>query len=105
MSSQEASAIAAELLPHVAKLACALVGRSTSRAADLQGGDAIRGSLTTADLSRLVQQGTIRTLRALETVAMALVVASSSVSQSSSRQNSRSRVPDFLPPILTDCVS
>jgi len=102
MPRQEASAIAAELLPRIAKLARASwledpqVARQICRE-EMQ----IAGSLATADVSsRLIQDGTIRTLHALEGVADALVLASSSVSQSSSRQSSRPQVPDFLPPML-----
>jgi uncharacterized membrane protein YccC len=109
MPRQEANAIAAELLPRIAKLARASwledpqVARQICRE-EMQ----IAGSLATADVSsRLIQDGTIRTLHALEGVADALVLAassvsqsSSSVSQSSSQHSSRSQVPDFLPPIL-----
>ncbi|HEX9404791.1 MAG TPA: FUSC family protein [Steroidobacteraceae bacterium] len=102
MPRQEASAIAAELLPRIAKLARASwledpqVARQICRE-EMQ----VAGSLATADVSsRLIQDGTIRTLHALEGVADALVLASSSVSQSSSRQSSRPQVPDFLPPML-----
>ncbi len=102
MPRQEASAIAAELLPRIAKLARASwledpqVTRQICRE-EMQ----VAGSLATADVSsRLIQDGTIRTLHALEGVADALVLASSSVSQSSSRQSSRPQVPDFLPPML-----
>jgi uncharacterized membrane protein YccC len=102
MPHQEANAIAAELLPRIAKLA---------RASWLEDPQGVRqicreetqvaGGLATADVSsRLIQEGTIRTLRALEGVADALVLASISVSRSSSQQSSRSQVPDFLPPIL-----
>jgi len=102
MPRQEANAIAAELLPRIAKLARASwledpqVARQICRE-EMQ----VAGSLATADVSsRLIQDGTIRTLHALEGVADALVLASSSVSQSSSRQSSRPQVPDFLPPML-----
>ena len=102
MPRQEASAIAAELLPRIAKLARASwledpqVARQICRE-EMQ----VAGSPATADVSsRLIQDGTIRTLHALEGVADALVLASSSVSQSSSRQSSRPQVPDFLPPML-----
>jgi uncharacterized membrane protein YccC len=102
MPRQEASAIAAELLPRIEKLA---------RASWLEDPQGVRqicreemqiaGSLATADVSsRLIQEGTMRTLHALEGVADALVLASGSVSRSSSQQSSRSQVPDFLPPIL-----
>jgi uncharacterized membrane protein YccC len=102
MPRQEANAIAAELLPRIAKLAYSSwledpqVVRQICRE-EWQ----IAGSLATADVSsRLVQEGTMRTLHALEGVADALVLASSSVSQSSSQQSSRPQVPDFLPPML-----
>ena len=102
MPRQEANAIAAEFLPRIAKLARASwledpqVARQICRE-EMQ----ITGSLATTDVSsRLIQEGTMRTLHALEGVADALVLASSSVSQSSSQQSSRSQVPDFLPPIL-----
>ena len=102
MPRQAANAIAAELLPRIAKLAHSSwledpqVARQICRE-ETQ----IAGSLATADVSsRLVQEGTMRTLHALEGVADALVLASSPVSQSSSQQSSRLQVPDFLPPIL-----
>ena len=109
MPRQEACAIAAELMPSIEKLA------RTSWLEDPQvlrqicrEETQIAGSLAAAGVSsRLIQEGTMRTLHALEDVADALVLASSSVSrssssvrQSSSQQSSRPQVPDFLPPIL-----
>jgi uncharacterized membrane protein YccC len=102
MPRPEANAIAAKLLPSIAKLARASwledpqIARQICRE-EMQ----IAGSLATADVSsRLIQEGTTRALHALEGLADALVLASSSVSQSSSQQISRSPVPDFLPAIL-----
>jgi len=102
MPRQEASAIAAQLLPRIEKVARTSwledpqVARQICRE-EMQ----ITGSLAAADVSsRLIQEGTMRTLHALEGVADALVLASGSVSRSSSQQSFRSQVPDFLPPIL-----
>jgi uncharacterized membrane protein YccC len=102
LSRDEASAIAAELQPHIAKLASSSwledpqVARQICRE-ETQ----IAGNLVTADVSsRLVQEGTMRALQALECVADALVLASSPVSQSSRQPRTRLQVPDFLPPIL-----
>jgi len=102
MPRDEASAIAAELQPHIAKLASSSwledpqVARQICRE-ETQ----IAGNLVAADVSsRLVQEGTMRALQALECVADALVLASSPVSQSSRQPSTRLQVPDFLPPIL-----
>ncbi|HWS64694.1 MAG TPA: FUSC family protein, partial [Steroidobacteraceae bacterium] len=109
MPRQAANAIAAELLPRIAKLAHSSWVEDPQVARQICREETqIAGSLATTDVSsRLVQEGTMRTLRALEGVADALVLASgsvsqssSSVSQSSSQHSYRLQVPDFLPPIL-----
>ena len=102
MPRQEANAIAAELLPRIARLVSTSWSKDPQFARQMcrEEGE-IAGSLATTDVSsRLIQESTVRTLHALEGVADALVLAAGSVSRSSSQQSTRSRVPDFLPPML-----
>jgi uncharacterized membrane protein YccC len=99
---QQAIEIAAALPPGLAKLADGgwadgpRVALEISRLERL-----IAANTATADVSaRLVVDGTVRALQALERVANALALTTTSVEGTSSRWTSRPRVPDVLPPAL-----
>jgi len=99
---QQAIEIDATLLPDLAKLAdCGWadgprVAREISRLESR-----IAASTATADVSaRLVVDGIVRALQALERVANALALTTTSVEGTSSRWTPRPCVPDVLPPVL-----
>jgi uncharacterized membrane protein YccC len=102
MPRQEARAVAAVLLPRVSKLArFAWLDEPRGALQICADEKRIAANTATADLSsRLVQERTVRALDALERVADAVVLASSSVRRSSSPPTPRPCVPDFLPPML-----
>ena len=99
---QQAIEIDAALLPDLSKLAdCAWAdGAQVAREISRVESRIAANTATTDVSSRLVVDGTVRALQALERVANALALTTGSVEGSSSRRSPRSRVPDVLPPVL-----
>jgi len=98
----QATEIGAVLLPGLSKVADCAWADGAELAREISSVESqIAASTATADVSsRLVMDGTVRALQALERVADVLVLMSRSVEGPPSRSPSRTRVPDGLPPIL-----
>ena len=99
---QHAIEIGASLLPSLSRLADCVWADGARVAREICSVESrIATNTETADVSsRLVVDGTVRTLQALERVANALVLTTRSVEGPSSRSPPRPRLPDVLPPVL-----
>jgi uncharacterized membrane protein YccC len=99
---QQAIEIGAALLPGLLKLADCAWADGAQVALEISRLESrIAANTATADVSsRLVMDGTVRTLQALERVANTLVLTTRSVEGPPSRRPPRTRVPDVLPPVL-----
>ncbi|MFL6602916.1 MAG: FUSC family protein [Steroidobacteraceae bacterium] len=99
---QQAIEIGAALLPGLSKLADCAWADGAQLAREISSVESrIAADTAAVDVSaRLVVDGTMRTLQALERAANALVLTSRSVQGPSSGRTPLSRVPDALPPVL-----